>query len=62
MVLIDGDVNDNDLELASRIAASFGKGKNAEQVDMEINYPGGDKKCISVEPMSQDGMKQEWYV
>jgi tRNA U34 2-thiouridine synthase MnmA/TrmU len=62
LVLIDGDVNDNDLELASRIAARFGKGKNAEQVDMEINFPGGDKKCISVEPMSQDGMKQEWYV
>jgi predicted ribosome quality control (RQC) complex YloA/Tae2 family protein len=62
LVLIDGDANDDDLLLASRIAARFGKGKMAEQVDMEINYPGGEQKVISVAPMLPDEMKQEWSV
>ena len=62
LVLIDGDANDDDLELASRIAARFGKGKTAEQVDMEINFPNGTQKAITVAPLSSEEMKQEWSV
>ena len=62
LVLIDGDANDEDLHLASRIAARFGKGKTAEQVDMEINFPSGEQKVITVTPMSSDEMKEEWSV
>lgn len=62
LVLIDGDASEDDLELASRIVARFGKGKMEPQVDMEINYPGGEQKVITVAPMLPDEMKEEWYV
>ena len=35
LVLIDGSLNDEDLQLAAQITARFGHGKNAEQVEIE---------------------------
>ena len=62
LVLIDGEVNDADLETASRIVARFGKGKDAEIVEMQINFPDGKSKNIQVTPMPAHEIKQEWYV
>jgi hypothetical protein len=62
LVLIDGDVNDDDLRLASRVAARFGKGKSAAEVEMEINFPDGQQQLITITPMPADEIQQAWYV
>lgn len=62
LVLIDGELSDSDLELASRITARFGHGKTADQVDIEAVYPDGTVRQLQVAPLPPDQLKQEWYI
>lgn len=62
LVLIDGDVTEDDLQLAGRITARFGHGKSAEQVAMEAQRPDGTTWQFSVSPMLPTDIKQEWYL
>lgn len=62
LVLIDGEVNDDDLELAASIAARYGQGRSADTVEMEINFPDGKSKSITVAPMSPAKINEAWYV
>ena len=62
LVLIDGDVSDVDLELAASIAARYGQGRSAESVEMNINFPDGSSKLITVAPISADNIADGWYV
>jgi tRNA U34 2-thiouridine synthase MnmA/TrmU len=62
LVLIDGEVKDDDLELAASIAARFGQGRSADSVVMEIDFTNGESRNITVTPMTPDKIKQEWYV
>ena len=62
LVLIDGDVSDDDLTLAASIAARFGQGRTAESVVMEINYPDGHSKPITVAPIAPANIDEAWYV
>jgi len=62
LVLIDGEVNDDDLELAGRITARFGHGKTADSVDIEAVNKDGTTKSFSVEPLPPSQFKDEWYV
>ncbi len=62
LVLIDGEVDDKDLELAARITARFGKGKSAEQVTAEITHPGAEPYQIQVEPMPPSQIEKSWYI
>lgn len=62
LVLIDGDVGEEDLQLAARITARFGHGKTAEQVDIEAVYPDGKIKQLHVAPMPPDQIHADWYI
>lgn len=62
LVLIDGETSDDDLELAARITARYGHGKNADQVDIEAVRTNGNISQFSVEPLASDQMRPEWYV
>jgi len=62
LVLIDGEVDDSELELAARITARFGHGKTAPQVDIEAVFPGGEIRQLHVAPLPPDQLKQEWYI
>ena len=64
LVLIDGDdLSDDDLALAASIAARYGQGRSAESVDIEINFPDGHSKLISVAPMAPPAnIKEGWHV
>ena len=62
LVLIDGNVNEEELQLAARITARFGHGKTAEQVDIEAVFPNGDVQHMHVAPLPPDQLKQEWYI
>jgi len=62
LVLIDGDINQEELQLAARITARFGHGKTAEQVDIEAVYPDGAVQQLHVAPLPPDQLKAEWYI
>jgi hypothetical protein len=61
-VLIDGDVTQDDLELAARICARFGQGKEADQVEVQINELDGSSQTLKVEPIHPNDFPKEWYV
>lgn len=62
LTLIDGETSDSDLELASRIAARFSQGREAERVTVKIKKQNGDEKILTILPMPASEIKQEWYV
>jgi hypothetical protein len=62
LVLIDGEVSAEDVYLAARIAARFGQGRDAAQVDMMITQPDGSERIIQVAPLNSDDLPQEWYI
>lgn len=62
LVLLDGDLNESDVELAARIAARFGQGRDAEEVEMSVTFPDGKNKVLKVKPMPAEEILEEWYV
>ena len=62
LVMIDGDPSEADLELAGRILARFGKGKNAERVTVEIAKPKQAPYEIEVAPMPPSQVDKRWYI
>ena len=62
LVLIDGEVNDDDLLLAARLAARFSQGRNAGQVEVQVNMREGDSKTLQVEPFASDAIPGDWYL
>lgn len=62
LVLIDGEVNDDDIELAARIAARYGQGRSAPQVALEVTPPGGEPRRLEVEPLHPNDIDPAWHV
>ena len=62
LTLLDGEITDADLELAARISARFGQGRDATQVEIEVCFPDGQQKNLQVTPLAPDDILQEWYV
>lgn len=61
-VLIDGEIQDDEVELAARIAARFSKDKNKDSVDIEITDKNGLARIMTVKPMGGDEIPEEWHV
>ncbi|MGR9099272.1 MAG: tRNA (5-methylaminomethyl-2-thiouridylate)-methyltransferase [Gammaproteobacteria bacterium] len=61
LVLIDGDPGDDDLELAARITARYGQGRDADEVKIKL-VRCGEEKLLEVKPLRGDEMPQEWHV
>lgn len=62
LAMIDGDPSEEDIELAARIMARFGKGKTAEQVTAEITKPKQEPYEIQVVPMPPSQIEKSWYI
>lgn len=62
LTLIDGDANDEELELASRIVARFSQGRDADSVTVKVTRINGEQKLLEVPPMKSSDIAQEWYV
>jgi tRNA-uridine 2-sulfurtransferase len=62
LTLLDGNVNDDDLELAAKIAAYYGHGRNAEQVEMGVCFPDGTERSLTVAPLKADELPNVWYI
>ncbi len=62
LVLVDGEVTDNDVETAARVTARFSQGRDADNVEVEINYTDGRSRTMHVAPMQQKDIPCEWYL
>lgn len=62
LVLLDGDLTSNDVEIAARVAARYGQGRDADEVEMSVNYPDGNQNIVKVKPMQADEIPEAWYV
>jgi hypothetical protein len=62
LAMIDGTVKDEDLQLVAQIVARYGKGRTEPEVKMQIQYPDGQLKVLTVTPLLAEDMKKAWYV
>lgn len=62
LVLLDGDVDANDIDLAARLTARFSKGREAEHVTVEVHDTNGTTRMLDVVPMPADEIPQDWYL
>lgn len=62
LVLIEGEPNEDDLVLAARLTARFGKGREAAVVDIVVTDRAGESRILRVTPMSADEVAPEWYL
>lgn len=62
LVLVEGDVNDDDLLLAARLTARFGKGREMPLVDILVIDRAGESRVITVSPMPASEVAPEWYL
>ena len=61
VVLIDGKPSEDDLTLAARIAARYGQGRDAEEVEIKVLQQGVEKS-LHIKPLGKDEIPQEWHV
>lgn len=62
LTLIDGDVDAGDYELAARIAARFGQGRDADEVRFTLVHRDGEAGSLQVSPMVAEDIPHAWYV
>ncbi len=62
LVLIDGTPTEEDLNLAAQIVARYGKGKEADEVTVEIHPLDGEPQEVIVAPLSPAEISAEWMI
>ncbi len=62
LALIDGDVNDDEIERAARIVARYSKGRDADRVELELRDREGGVRALIVKPASPHEIPQEWMI
>ena len=62
LVLIDGEVGPDDIELAARLAARYSQGRDAQRVTLEVRQTDGMTKRLDVIPIPSEEISADWYV
>ncbi len=62
LTLIDGDISDQELELAARIVARYSQGKQAERVELEFTDRDGNTRALSVSPLPPHELQKAWIL
>jgi len=62
LVLLDGVVDDDDIELAARLTARFSKGRDTGCVTVEVNDGTGTMRRLVVVPMPAEQIPRDWYL
>jgi tRNA U34 2-thiouridine synthase MnmA/TrmU len=61
-LLVDSVASDEDLDFALSLAGYFGKGKDANKVQIEIKKPGAKEYIVEIIPAKNTDVLQDWYV
>lgn len=62
LVLIDGEMDEDDVELAARLTARFGKGRDADVVRVAIHARDGSKRELDIKPLNANDIPEAWYL
>jgi len=62
LVLVDGQVGEDELVLAARLAARFSKGRDAETVTVSVTDREGQTRTLHVPPMPAAQIPGDWYI
>jgi tRNA-specific 2-thiouridylase len=62
LVLLDGEITAEDIELAARLTARFSQGRDAGQVTIEVKPLDADARCLDVIPLTADEIPADWYI
>lgn len=62
LALLDGTASGDDLQLAARVVARYGKGKDARQVCVEVCGQGHEPHLLEVSPLSEGEIPGEWHI
>ncbi len=62
LVLVDGTVSDDDLELAARVTARFGQGRDCAHVMVTVTDKAGASRRLEVAPLPNDEIHPDWYL
>jgi tRNA U34 2-thiouridine synthase MnmA/TrmU len=62
LVLLDGEISADDIELAARLTARFSQGRDADRVTIEVNRQSGATRSLDVVPLPSDEIPAGWYL
>ena len=62
LALIDGQVEQDDVEDAAKIVARYSQGRDADEVIVKIQFPDGQDKQINVAPLAPHEILESWHV
>jgi hypothetical protein len=62
LVLIDGELQEGDLELAARLAARFSQGRDAPRVSLQATGLDGATQVLDVAPLPAGEIPEDWYI
>lgn len=62
LALIDGEPGEEDIELAARLTARFGRGREADEVTVVATDRDGRSQSLQVRPLAADDIPSAWYV
>ena len=62
LAVIDGEIAEEELELAAQIVARFSKGRSLDNVELEATLLDGTTKQLNITPMPASEIPKSWYV
>jgi predicted ribosome quality control (RQC) complex YloA/Tae2 family protein len=62
LVLLDGELTNEDIDLAARIVARYSQGREADKVALEYTSKEGVTKALEVVPMPPGEIPRAWYI
>jgi hypothetical protein len=62
IALIDGEPNQADIKIATKILARYSQGREQESVDVEVKLTLGVVQKFSVKPMGIDEIPKDWFI
>jgi tRNA-uridine 2-sulfurtransferase len=60
--LLDGTPDGDGVRLAARILARYTQGRDAEQVQISVDLPGGSGEVLAVTPLAPHQVRSEWHI
>jgi tRNA U34 2-thiouridine synthase MnmA/TrmU len=62
LALVDGETSHDDLVLTAQLVARYSQGRDASQVDVAIHHKNGEIEQISVTPLKQNEIPEDWHI
>jgi len=62
LVLIDGEITQDDLDLAAQITARFSQGRDVDEVEVEVQLLDGSSQKLRVRPIAGEAIPGDWYL